>query len=235
MRLIITGLEYSGKTSLTQTVVDWIERTMGTKPPLHDHYWPEIAHPPELTDGEEKYLLGLTPRLKEQIMRNNLEYHVRATFYGPDHPDHIVVGGHIEDAVMGPFYFGYGGPGGPVPESGLIEDRKVVNSFLEAELLERGPDTVLVHLKASPEVIARRMRDDPHRNSVLQEKDVGRLLKRFEEEVLDSRIGQKIEIDTSGKTVEETLGELIEKMEPHLSDLDKQRILVQKLRRDGES
>ena len=226
MRLVITGLEYSGKTTLTLKIVELIQKTTGKRSPYHDHYWPEIAHPPELTDAEEKYLLGLTPRLKEQIMRNNLDYHVRAAFYGPDHPDHLVVGAHIEDAVMGPAYFGYGGPGGPVPESGLIEDRRVVNAYLETDLLERGPDTVLVHLKASPVVIARRMRENPHRNSVLQERDIEGLLERFDDEVRNSRIAHKIEIDTSDKTVAETLSELMEKMEPHLSDVDKQRLLA---------
>ena len=226
MRLVITGLEYTGKTSLTLKIVELIESSTGKRSPYHDHYWPEISHPPELSDEEEKYLLGLTPRLKEQIMRNNLDYHVRAAFYGPDHPDHLVVGAHIEDAVMGPAYFGYGGPGGPVPESGLIEDRRVVNAYLEADLLERGPDTVLVHLKASPVVIARRMRENPHRNSVLQERDIEGLLERFDDEVRNSRIAHKIEIDTSDKTVAETLSELMEKMESHLSDVDKQRLLA---------
>ena len=226
MRLVITGLEYTGKTSLTLKIVELIESSTGKRSPYHDHYWPEIAHPPELSDEEEKYLLGLTPRLKEQIMRNNLDYHVRAAFYGPDHPDHLVVGAHIEDAVMGPAYFGYGGPGGPVPESGLIEDRRVVNAYLEADLLERGPDTVLVHLKASPVVIARRMRENPHRNSVLQERDIEGLLERFDDEVRNSRIFHKIEIDTSDKTVAETLSELMEKMEPHLSNVYKQRLLA---------
>lgn len=226
MRLVITGLEYTGKTSLTLKIVELIESSTGKRSPYHDHYWPEIAHPPVLSDEEEKYLLGLTPRLKEQIMRNNLDYHVRAAFYGPDHPDHLVVGAHIEDAVMGPAYFGYGGPGGPVPESGLIEDRRVVNAYLEADLLERGPDTVLVHLKALPLVIARRMRGNPHRNSVLQERDIEGLLERFDDEVRNSRIAHKIEIDTSDKTAAETLSELMEKMEPHLSDVDKQRLLA---------
>ena len=227
MRRVITGLEYSGKTSLVLKIADLIEETTGKKSPYHDHYWPELAHPPELTDEEEKYLLGLTPRLKEMIMRYNLAYHVRDAFYAPDHPDHLVVGAHIEDAVMGPAYFGYGGPGDSGPESGLIKDRKVVNAYLEADLLKRGPDTVLVHLKASLDVIARRMHNNPHRNSVLQEKDIGSLLKRFEEEVQRSHIRQKIEIDTSDKTKDETLGELMEKMEPHLSNVDKQRLLVQ--------
>ena len=101
-----------------------------------------------------------------------------------------------------------------------------MNAYLEADLLERGPDTVLVHLKASPVVITRRMRENPHRNSVLQERDIEGLLERFDDEVRHSRIAHKIEIDTSDKTVAETLSELMEKMEPHLSDVDKQRLLA---------
>jgi len=212
---------------LARAVVDWIEQTMGKENGIHDHYWPDIAHPPELTDEEQKYMMGLTPRLKEIIMRNNLEYHVADSFYVAANPDHIIVGGHIEDAVMGPFYYGYGGPG-------EAQDRKVVNSFLEEEMFKRGPDTVLVHLKAPLEVITKRMRREPHPHSVLQEKDIEVLLGRFEEEVEASRIRQKIAIDTGCNTVKETLGELIEKMEPHFSDVDKQRILVHKLRQRGE-
>ena len=226
MRLVITGLEYSGKSSLGNAVVEWIGKTMGTETGLHDHYWPTISHQ-ELNDEEEKYLLGLTPRLKELIMRNNLDYHVSRGFYSPGDHDHLVVGAHIEDAVMGPFYYGYGGPDD-------AQARTIVNPFLETEILENGPDTVLVHLKASADVIAKRMNDDPHPNSVLQEKDIPELLGRFEEWIDGSRLRQKIAIDTGGKTVDESLSEFVEKIEPHLTDVDKQRILIQKLKQRDE-
>lgn len=227
MRLIITGLEYSGKSSLGDAINRWIETTMGQKETgSHDHYWPNISHH-DLTDEEQKYLLGLSPRLKELVMRNNLDYHVQHSFYGPSEPDHIVIGAHIEDAVMGPFYYGYGGPDD-------IQARSMVNPILEAEILRNGPDTVLVHLKASAEVIRQRMNDTPHPNSVLQEKDIPSLLERFEEEVAGSRLGQKIVIDTSGRTVEQTLREFIQNLEPHLSEIDIQRILIQKFKQKGQ-
>jgi hypothetical protein len=226
MRLVITGLEYSGKSSLGGAVVEWIGETMGQETGLHDHYWPTISHQ-ELTDEEQKYLLGLTPRLKELVMRNNLDYHAQRSFYKSGDPDHLVVGGHVEDAVMGPFYYGYGGPDD-------AQARSMVNRFLEAEILENGPDTVLVHLEASADAIAERMNDDPHPNSVLRKEDVPALLERFREEVEGSRLRQKIAIDTSGKTVEQTLGEFVEKIEPHLTDVDKQRVLIQKLKLRGE-
>ena len=89
MRLVITGLEYSGKSSLGGAVVEWIGETMGQETGLHDHYWPTISHQ-ELTDEEQKYLLGLTPRLKELVMRNNLDYHAQRSFYKSGDPDHLV-------------------------------------------------------------------------------------------------------------------------------------------------
>ena len=227
MRLIITGLEYSGKTALAQAIVDWIAEAMGEKTGVHDHYWPTISHPPELTDQEQKHLLGLTPRLKELIMRNNNEYHVKNSFYWPSQHDHIVVGLHIEDAVMGPFYYAYGGPDDP-------QDRRMVSRFLEEEILGKGPDTVLVHVKASPDVIAQRMKDDPHPNSVLREKDIEYLTQRFDEEVEASRLHHKFSVDTDGKSVEETLAGFVEKIEPFLTEVDTRRLLVQAARKKGE-
>ena len=43
MRLVITGLEYTGKTSLTMKIVEMIEAATGKKSPYHDHYWPKIV------------------------------------------------------------------------------------------------------------------------------------------------------------------------------------------------
>ena len=228
MRLVITGIEYSGKSSLGEALCEWIRTTMGQEETgTHDHYWPNISHQ-DLTDEEQKYLLGLSPRLKELVMRNTSDYHVQHSFYGPSEPDHIVIGAHIEDAVMGPFYYGYG-------SSDDIQARStIVNPILEAEILRNGPDTVLVHLKASVDVIRQRMNDSPHPNSVLQGKDVPIILGRFEEEVAGSKLGQRIVIDTSGKTVEQTLNEFVQELEPYLTDIDRQRILIQKFKRKGE-
>ena len=228
MRLVITGIEYSGKSSLGEALCEWIGNKLANSDPgTHDHYWPNISHE-DLTDEEQKYLLGLSPRLKELVMRNTSDYHVQHSFYGPSEPDHIIIGAHIEDAVIGPFYYGYGGPDDKQARS------TIVNPILEAEILRNGPDTVLVHLKASVDVIRQRMNDSPHPNSVLQEKDVPVLLERFEEEVEGSKLGQRIVIDTSDKTVEQTLTEFIQELEPHLSDVDRQRVLIQKFKQKGE-
>ncbi|MDP7578433.1 MAG: hypothetical protein QGF12_02690, partial [SAR202 cluster bacterium] len=66
------------------------------------------------------------------------------------------------------------------------------------------------------------------------EKDVPVLLERFEEEVEGSKLGQRIVIDTSDKTVEQTLTEFIQELEPHLTDIDRQRVLIQKFKQKGE-
>ena len=43
---------------------------------------------------------------------------------------------------------------------------------LEGKILERAPGVILVLFKASPEVIAKRMKESPHTYQVVQEKDI---------------------------------------------------------------
>ena len=61
-------------------------------------------------------------------------------------------------------------------------DRQVIGRHLELRFMKHAPDTVLVHVKASPEVIRRRMKESPHKHPLVQEKDVEHVLERFEEE-----------------------------------------------------
>ena len=103
------------------------------------------------------------------------------------------------------------------------------SKHLEHKLLKAAPETVLVHVKASPEVIVQRMRANPHHHSVVQEKDVAYILERFEKEVWNSLIGKRITLDTSTSTVEETLAEFVEKIEAHLTQTDRLRMLNRRL------
>jgi len=132
---------------------------------LHDHYkFPHTSgHGHEMTEEEQRQLLATSPPLKEMVQRHNIYYHIKPTKY--ERPDHILIGLHIEDAVYGPLYFGYGREDQP-------NSRKVVSPLIEGEILRYAPDTVLVLVEAAPEVIRRRMRESPHQNAVLQEKDV---------------------------------------------------------------
>ena len=57
MRLILTGCEYSGTTTLAHAINDWAEKVMGARFPLiHDHYKiPHVSgHPPNLTPEQQE-------------------------------------------------------------------------------------------------------------------------------------------------------------------------------------
>ena len=94
----------------------------------------------------------------------------------------------------------------------------------ESEMLARAPGTVLVLLKADPEVIRRRMRQTPHTHPIVRGQDVERVLARFEEEFEASLIRRRIVLDTSTATVEQTLTEFLERHEPFLGREDRLRM-----------
>ena len=81
--------------------------------------------------------------------------------------------------------------------------------------MQFGSGTTLVHLRASPEVIRRRMDVDPHPRAVLQAKDVEYVLERFQAEYERAVYFNRIELDTSTASVEDTLAEWVEKMDPY--------------------
>lgn len=220
MRLILAGCEYAGTTTLAHAVDDWLEATMGARFSLiHDHWKvPHTSgHPDDTTDDEQAQLLALSPKLKEMVQRHSLYYHIQPGSY--DRPDWMAIGLHIEDAVYGPLYFGYGADGAP-------HDRSVVSQQVERSMLRFAPDVVLAHVKASPDVIRRRMRAAPHQSQVVREQDVEQVLRLFEEGCARSAIQGKITLDTSSATVEETIAEFARQVEPHLTDTDRSRILV---------
>lgn len=97
---------------------------------------------------------------------------------------------------------------------------------MEREIMEAANDTVLVLMKASPEVITRRMKESPHTPGLVQEKDIEHMLQRFEEEYSRTLLRRKFELDTTTATVQETLAEFGEKVMPTLTDRDRLRLLV---------
>ena len=221
MRLILVGCEYVGTSALGEAIGEWAKQNLGASVGFHDHWKiPHVAHS-VLDDDEQQQFLALSPRLKELMQRNNLEYHLQPAFYRDN--DHNMIGHYIEDAVYGPLYFGYGGKGDP-------QDRRILLRAIERAILELGPDTTVVHLKASPEVIRERMKENPHQNAVLQDKDVELVLQRFQEEYDDAVFFNRIELDTTSATVQETLAEWIEQMGPYWSELDRLRMLTQSSR-----
>ena len=227
MKLILVGCEYSGTTTLANAINEWVKKTMGANfRIIHDHWKlphtsghaiTDEVHLP--TEEEQQQVLALSPKLKEMTQRHSLVYHTPSE---PNDSDTLMVGYVFDEAVYAPFYYGYGGPG----EGG---DRGMYGKHLEHKLLKAAPETVLVHVKASPEVIVQRMRANPHHHGVVQEKDVEYILERFEKEIWNSLIGKRITLDTSTSTVEETLAEFVEKIEAHLTQTDRLRMLNRRL------
>ena len=234
MHLVIIGCEYSGTTTLADGISEWAERAMGGKYHFHDHWKvPHLRH--GLPVEEQEQILALTPYLKESYQRFHLADHMQDGYYllgAEDTGDlaegnHLVVGMHIDEAVCSSLYYGYGG-------EGEFGDRVSYARHIEKRMVEMAPDTVLVLLTCAPDVIRKRMKADPHTNSLVQDGDVERVLGRFAEEYERSLINNKFTIDTSTATPEECGAEFLEKYEPFMTVPDRTRILVHQASQRGE-
>mgnify|MGYP000527027937 CR=1 FL=1 len=219
MRLIVIGCEYTGQTTLAFGVRDWIRAQMGEQLVMvHDHFMPRMgeARPDRTREEEEQELSQLAPFALEKYMRYMIHYHLGHHFYSDN--DHLVVGWYLADAVYAPLYFGYGGPG-------QYADRKRMARHHDADVNVLAPDTVLVHLTASPDVIRERMRAEPRPTSPFREEDIERVRDAFAEEYADAMFRRKITLDTTESTPEQTLKELIDQLHPLFTSADTLRIL----------
>ena len=222
MRLIIIGCEYAGKTTLVQQVHAWIERSMGpTIVPYHDHFtFPHITHG-EMTDDEHEQVSALSPRLKAMVQNHQILYHLNSAFYA-DH-DNIMVGFHIENAIYGPLYYGYEDDGTP----------EAIARNVEGHIMEHARDTIMVLVKASAEVIASRMEENPQPVGALRREHIELVLRRFEEEHSRSLIRYKFALDTSTSTPEKTFQEFLTNVQPLLRESDQIRILARRAMEPG--
>ena len=176
---------------------------------------PNVIHPvghESHKEESEAQILILNPGLLEHFQRYQIEYHFGRGFISE--PDHWLIDWYYGEAVYAPLYYGYGRPG----EYG---DRRLLARHWDLQVVELMPDMVLVLMKASPEVILKRMRSNPHEKSLLQEKDVEFVLARFSEEFDNSLIDRRFTLDTTSATVEETLEEFIQQIEPYLTPKDR--------------
>ena len=229
MRLILVGCEYAGKTTLAEEIVAWTGRTMGGGRVFHDHF---TIPNPEMTPESQEQFLRVDPQIKEMYQRFMMAHHLSPEFYKG--PDHNMVGFHIEEAVYAPLYYGYGGKDSGAGTRSPQGQRTIWARRLDKEVLDIAPDTVLVLLRAAPDVIARRMRESPHTHQAVKEGDIYHVLERFDEEYSLSLITRRFELDTTAATVEDTLAEFVEQIEPYLTQADRLRILThQALRKDG--
>ena len=227
MRLILAGCEHSGTSTLAHAIDDWLEATMGARFTLiHDHYKvPHTSgHPDDTTPEEQAQIIALSPKIKEMVQRHSIYYHIQPASF--DVPDWMAIGLHIEDSVYSPLYFGYGADGAP-------HDRKVVSRQVERAIMRFAPDVILVHVKAAPEVIARRIKEHPHQNPVLKEKDIASVLKLFEDACARTALRATVTLDTSTAPVQATIAEFARKIERYLTDTDRLRILTHRALKSG--
>ena len=97
MRLILTGCEYAGTTTLVNNICAWLERAMGTPASPHDHF--KFSAPlPCLADGRgaravagpESTPEGAVPALSRRLPRGGTSFYREAAH-------HIVVGLHFDE------------------------------------------------------------------------------------------------------------------------------------------
>ncbi len=197
MRVIAVGCEYSGVSTLIQSLDDW-GRQRGFQHHLDDHFTiPDAFH---LSDEEQQAMLTMLPAIKERFQRFQLVYHLRLLH----RYRHILLGGfHMEEAIYGPRYYYPGRP-------------QQVREY-EPEMPD---DTILVHLHAQPDVIRQRMATSPHPHQLVPAADVEEILEAFAVEARTSWIRRKISIDTSALTPAELLASFLKLSIPHLDAED---------------
>ena len=192
---------------------------------FHDHFkLPDIAcyrlgQPAEpLNDQELKQILSWTPKLQEMAQRQSLMYHMPNTSTADDY---ILVDYHIGDAVYGPRFFGYG------QEHELQGgQRSKYARRTEKHLLDQAPDTILVTITASFEAISTRMASKPHPYAIVQSNDIEPILAAFTQEHENSIIPNKIMIDSTNTTVEETVATFRNNIQPFLTIEDRRRLAM---------
>ena len=123
---------------------------------------------------------------------------------------------YYADAVYVPLYY---------PNLGG-HDRQYLARFIESDLKILAPDMVLVLVKASPDVVRDRMRQEARPQCPLKNsQDVEFVLDRFQEVYTNSILDAKITIDTTSTSSSEALQDFVRQVEPHLRPVDQQRIL----------
>ena len=229
MKILMIGCEYSGTTTLAIEITKWITKVVGGNIlgaiSFHDHMkLVEGGHvnPEGLKERDEKETqehINFSPHHRQGYHHYMLAYHTAPGFFNDPH--HLMTGMHIDDEIYGPRYKGY-------PED-QVKTLRLLSRHFEKDILEAGPDTVLVLVKASPDVIRKRIKECPQEYQIIKDEDIETLLSEFEYHFKRSRVGslgKKIILDTSKSSVSETLKEFVEKIEPHITDEDRLRILT---------
>ena len=248
MRLIIIGCEYAGKTTLAVEISKWMIQAMGlpfvrwhnhfVAPRLDGHLVVRadedggVVVPGKVatdlnTEEDEQQIMTLRPSLLEQFQRHMIWRHLHHGMYRDD-DDCLEVNFYYADAVYAPLYHGYGEPGS-------FADRRQRARAWDAEVLGLAPDTVVVLVKASADVIRQRMRRGHRPRCILKEEDVELVLDRFQEEYADSLIPRRFTLDTTSASVGETVQDFLGQMWQYLSQVDRLRMVSRPDAIEGKS
>jgi hypothetical protein len=205
MRCIFAGIEYAGKSTLIDLLARYYQRR-GRRAHVDDHF----SIPDSTLSPESRAAMVEFPNdVKERMQRMQINYHIEVI----KNYENVLLGGwHLEEAIYSSVY-------GSDPDSAYYPNYwHGVQRIYETRVLEdRLPDIVLVHISASDEAIAARMRAQPHPYQIIKEKDIPDLKRRFEEEVEASLFcwgGRRIDLDTTDKTPQQSLDEVLERSEP---------------------
>ena len=218
MKVIVTGCEYTGASTLARGFVDWLYEEFGGRgefpPPfgLHDHFEiPDLIHD-TLDDAERDSMVALAPKLKEAFQRYNVLHHTPSlqSASRPSDGVMVLVGFHLAESIYAQEYYGYG-------LEGELLDRRKFARRIDSEVMELGPETIMAVLTASPDAIRRRMSAGPHPYGVVREQDVEAILARFDEEYHASTIERKFRIDTTDVTPAQTLDEFVTRFDSYLT------------------
>ncbi|MDP6054887.1 MAG: hypothetical protein QF879_21310 [Candidatus Latescibacteria bacterium] len=133
-----------------------------------------------------------------------------------NYPHPLIGGWHIEEAIYAAMY-GHDPDHSYYPNYHYAFQRHYEVQVLEARL----PDVVLFHLTTDDETIRERMQTASHEYQIIKSQDIPELKQRFEDELDQSLLkkgGRLVTLDTTGKTPEESLDELLLKSEPLVTD-----------------
>ena len=220
MRLIIIGCEYTGKSTLAGEIRKWLIQTMGScNTSFHDHFMLPYGEGALETPELVAQMMELDPWMQECYSRYMTHYHLGKGFYSEN--DHCVVDWYYADAVYADLYYKFG-------RTGEYAERRAMARYYDKDVMEVAPDTTLVLLKASPEVIRQRVRAEQRPLSVLREQDIERVLQRYQEEFDNSLIHREMTLDTTNASPAETLAEFVRLVTPGLSQADRLRLVAYK-------
>jgi len=209
MRSIFVGIEYAGKTTLINKLQDYCQHR--NRPTHNDDHF-TIPDSSLSAESRSKFV-EYPDDVKERMQRMQLHYHIEII---KNYPYPLISGWHIEEAVYASMYGN--DPDNPYyPNYHYGFQRHYEVMTLEARL----PDIVMFHVTASDDALKERMRTTPHEYPIVREQDIAEVQKRFDDEIAQSLFNSKgrlVHIDTTDKTPEESLDEILLKSEPLITD-----------------